>query len=87
MNSKKLIFTAVVVANVIALSVLGFHKTSQATQKRVQQPFANSVEQRQSMIRELQAIRTLLQEQNTLLKQSFGAPKPNAQKKPTLRQR
>ncbi len=85
MKSKKLFITGIIVANVVAWSVLGFHRTTGATQKSVQQPFANSVEQRRAMIRELQSIRQLLQEQkvllqqqNTLLKQSSGVKQPNA---------
>ena len=46
--------------------VLGFHQGTSAQQTR--QPFANPVQQRDSMISELQEIKALLREQNELLR-------------------
>jgi len=48
--------------------VLGFYRSSPAAPKDVQLPFANPVAQRQDMIRELQEIKALLKEQNSLLR-------------------
>jgi hypothetical protein len=57
--------------------VLGFYCLESAAQQPAQ-PFANAVDQRNEMIRELREIKELLKEQNQLLK----AGKENAGKKP-----
>ena len=54
--------------NAIVLSVLGFYSTSGAAPQSGQPPFANSVEQRSEMVRELREIKELLKEQNALLR-------------------
>ena len=60
-------------AGVLFYGVLNFHQTTDAAPPRSggKPPFANAVEQRMEMIRELQEIKKLLREQNTLL-QSGG---------------
>jgi hypothetical protein len=58
----------IVAANVLAWGMLGFHRTTGAAPGEVQLPFRNAVEQRQDMIRELQEIKNLLKEQNSLLR-------------------
>lgn len=50
------------------LCVLGFYGTSGAAPQTGRQPFANSVTQRNEMIRELKEIKALLREQNALLR-------------------
>lgn len=62
-------------ANVVAWSVLSFHRSSGAAPQDVRAPFDNAVQQRSEMIRELQEIKALLKEQNTLLR--AGAKKSN----------
>jgi hypothetical protein len=62
----------VVAVNVLALFVLGFWSTSGAAPQTGQPPFANPVEQRDSMIRELREIKELLKEQNALLRASLA---------------
>lgn len=57
-----------VAANVLVVCVLSFYRTSGAAPQAAQPPFANAVDQRNEMIRELQEIRVLLQEQNALLR-------------------
>lgn len=57
-----------IVLNVAVLGVLGFYSTGGAAPQSGQPPFANSVEQRAEMVRELQEIKELLKEQNALLK-------------------
>jgi hypothetical protein len=68
--------TLLVVANVLALGVLGFYSTLGAAPQAGQPPFANPVEQRSDMVRELREIKELLREQNALLRS--GANKTDA---------
>ena len=57
-------------ANVVAWSVLSFQGSTGAAPQDVRAPFDNAVQQRNEMIRELQEIKALLKEQNTLLRAS-----------------
>ena len=68
MKNSRLAWAALIAANVITLSVLGFYRTSGAAPQAGQLPFSNSVEQRNTMIRELQEIKALLKDQNALLR-------------------
>jgi len=70
-------WTWLVIGNAAVLSVLGFYHTLGAAPQAGQPPFANPVEQRSDMVRELREIKELLKEQNALLKSSGGA-KTNA---------
>ena len=63
-------------ANVLALGVLGFYSTLGAAPQSGQPPFANPVDQRSDMVRELREIKDLLKEQNALLRS--GANKTDA---------
>ena len=76
MKRSHLCWMLVIVANVIALSVLGFYQSVGSAQQRETQngqpPFQNAVEQRQEMIRELKEIAALLKEQNALLRSGAG---------------
>jgi len=65
---SKLRWSLLVAANVVVWCVLSFYQASSAAPGAGKAPFANSVEQRQQMIRELQEIKTLLKEQNSLLR-------------------
>ena len=62
------------------ISVLGLYSPSGSAQQATPLPFANAVEQRTEMIRELQAIKALLKEQNDLIRQATlpedAKPKP-----------
>jgi hypothetical protein len=58
--------------------MLSFYESSSAAPPGGTPTFANAVEQRHEMIRELQQIKTLLQEQNQLLRSEARA---NAEKK------
>ena len=69
-------WTMLLVTNAVVVSVLGFYSTSGAAPQAGQPPFNNSVEQRESQVRELREIKELLKEQNALLK--AGADKLNA---------
>lgn len=66
-----------VAANVLVVCMLSFYRTSGAAPQAAQPPFANAVDQRNEMIRELQEIRVLLQEQNALLR-AESPSKPSA---------
>ncbi len=57
-------------ANVVCYGVLSFYQTTDAAPRATggQPPFANAVEQRMEMIRELRDIHRLLKEQNELLR-------------------
>ncbi|MEQ8789394.1 MAG: hypothetical protein RIC55_24080 [Pirellulaceae bacterium] len=57
-----------IAAAALIWGVLGLYRTTGAAPKDVQMPFANPVAQRQDMIRELQEIKSLLKEQNSLLR-------------------
>ena len=61
-------WTWLIVANVLFFCVLGFYWPTAAAPAKPRQPFANSVEQRMEMIKELREIRMLLKEQNELLR-------------------
>ena len=56
------------IANVAMWCVLGFYGHISAAPQRGQPPFANAVEQRAEMVRQLQEINAALKEQNTLLR-------------------
>jgi hypothetical protein len=64
-------WAALLSANLFLWGVLSFYESSSAAPpagQAGQPPFANAVEQRHEIIRELQQIKTLLQEQNQLLR-------------------
>ena len=61
-------WTLLAAANLLALGVLGFYSTLGAAPPAGQPPFANPIDQRQDMIRELREIKELLKEQNNLLR-------------------
>lgn len=63
----------------LGLCVLSFYSSSVAAPQGGQPPFANAVEQRNEMIRELREIKELLKEQNALLR---STTKTNAAEKP-----
>ncbi|QDU28787.1 hypothetical protein ETAA8_38920 [Anatilimnocola aggregata] len=67
--------SALVIAGGVGLYVLGFYSSSGAAPQGGQPPFANPIDQRNEMIRELREIKELLKEQNSLLR---GTTKPNA---------
>jgi hypothetical protein len=73
-------WTLLVAANVLALGVLGFYSTLGAAPQAGQPPFANPIDQRADMVRELREIKELLKEQNALLKS--GAAKIDVNKPP-----
>ena len=56
------------VANAVLWCVLGFDRSSTAAPQGGKQPFANAVEQRGEMVRQLREINSLLKEQNALLR-------------------
>jgi hypothetical protein len=60
--------TWLVIANLVIAGVLGFYSTLGAAPQAGQPPFANPVEQRSDMVRELREIKELLKEQNALLR-------------------
>ena len=61
-------WTWLIVANVLFCCVLSFYRTTGAAPPKAKLPFANSVEQRMEMIKELREIKGLLKEQNALLR-------------------
>ena len=67
MKIANLRWALLLAANVAAWCVLSFSGTSVAA-PGAKPPFSNSVEQRHEMIRELREIKTLLKEQNALLR-------------------
>ena len=69
MTRKSFRWVAILTANLVFLGMLSFYDSSRAAPQGGKQPFANAVEQRNEIIRELQQIRTLLKEQNLLLRE------------------
>lgn len=65
---SKLRWSILVAGNVALWCVLSFYQASNAAPGAGQLPFANSIEQRQQIVRELQEIKALLKEQNALLR-------------------
>ncbi len=61
-------WATLVALNVACLGVLGFYRSTDAAPRSDNQPFANAVEQRMEMIRELKQMNALLREQNALLR-------------------
>ena len=74
MKNARLGWAALIVANVLFCCVLSFYRSSGAAPTGKGAPFANSVEQRSLMIRELQEIKVLLKEQNALLREAANKP-------------
>ncbi|MDP6467348.1 MAG: hypothetical protein QF918_06400 [Pirellulaceae bacterium] len=81
MNRKALGWTLLIVANVLVISVLSLHRTTDAAPQSARAPFGNSVEQRNNMIKELREIKVLLQEQNALLRDEKDDREPNVKKR------
>lgn len=69
-------WTWLLAANAVLVGMLGFYSTLGAAPPMGQPPFANPIDQRQEMIRELREIKELLKEQNALLRS--GAVKNEA---------
>lgn len=63
MNKQMFRWAALLSANLFLWGVLSFYESSSAAPPSGQPPFANAVAQRHEIIRELQQIKTLLQEQ------------------------
>lgn len=68
-------WAALLSANLFLWGVLSFYESSSAAPPSGQPPFANPIEQRHEIIRELQQIKTLLQEQVQLLRTQVRADK------------
>ena len=68
MTNKLFRWAALLSANLFLWGVLSFYEPSVAAPPSGQQPFANAIEQRHDIIRELQQIKTLLEEQVQLLR-------------------
>ena len=79
MNRKALVWTLLIVANMLVISVLSLHRSTDAAPPSARPPFSNSVEQRSNMIKELQAIKALLKEQNTILRGIAAQEKSDVQ--------
>ena len=61
-------WAALLTANAVFWCVLGFYGPISAAPQRGQQPFANAVEQRAEIVRQLKEMNGLLKEQNALLR-------------------
>lgn len=68
MSNKLFGWATLLSANLFLWGVLSFYESSSAAPPSGQPPFANSVEQRNEIIHELQQIKGLLQEQVQLLR-------------------
>jgi len=79
MNRKALAWTLLIVANMLVISVLSLHRSTDAAPPSGRPPFSNSVEQRSNMIKELREIKALLREQNTILRGIAAQEKPDVQ--------
>lgn len=82
MTNQVFRWTALLSANLFLWGVLSFYESSDAAPPSGQPPFANAVAQRHEIIRELQQIKTLLQEQVQLQRaQSRSEAQADATKK------
>lgn len=79
MGRKAVVWTLIVVVNVVVISVLSLHSSTAAAPPSARSPFANSVEQRGQMIKELQEIKALMSEQNRLLRAIAKQETPDEQ--------
>lgn len=61
-------WAGLVLFNVLALGMLGLYTPSGAAPPRENEPFANSVEQRFEIIRQLKELNAQMKEQNALLR-------------------
>ena len=68
MKNQLFRWAALLSANLFLWGALSFYEPSHAAPQSGQPPFANAVAQRHEIIRELQQIKTLLQEQVQLLR-------------------
>jgi len=68
MKSQRAAWFVLICANLALWGMLGFYRTTEASPREPQMPFANSIAQRNEMIEQLKAINAQLQEQNELLK-------------------
>ena len=72
---RTMIGSALLLASVLVVwGMLSLDGRSVGTAQTVRQPFASAVEQRNAIIRELQEIKTLLREQNALLRAESQDP-------------
>ena len=86
MNNRYVRNLGITIATALLLSVLGFWQAvtaqPQPTPGAGNPPFANAVDQRNEMIRELREIRSLIKEQNALLKELVDHAKSSNKSKP-----
>ena len=68
MPRRFLSWSLLITSNALIWGVLSFYDATQAAPQPGKQPFGNAVEQRGTMIRHLDEIKTLLEEQNRLLR-------------------
>jgi cell division protein FtsB len=68
MKTKRTAWFVLICANAAVWCMLGFYRTTDASPREPQMPFANSIAQRNEMIEQLKAINAQLREQNELLK-------------------
>jgi hypothetical protein len=61
-------WVALLTVNVMTWCVLGFYSSITAAPQQGRAPFANAVEQRAEMVRQLQEMNGLLKEQNAILR-------------------
>ena len=64
----KLGWTLTIAAVLVSWGVLSFYERSSAAPQGARVPFANAVEQRNEIVRELREIKLLLKEQNKILR-------------------
>jgi len=72
MNKTKVGWAFLIAVGVVVVSFLVFDSDSDAVAQQTRQPFSNAVGQRAEMIRELKEIKTLMKEQNSLLREIAG---------------
>ncbi|PQO25985.1 hypothetical protein C5Y96_21275 [Blastopirellula marina] len=68
MNDTQKRWQLLIIANIVCLAGGWWYSQGHAAPPETKQPFANAVQQRESMIRLLQESNQLLREQNMLLK-------------------
>jgi hypothetical protein len=80
MNRNLWGWVVLIFANVLAWGMLGFQGRIGAAPQDVKMPFDNAIQQRAEMIRELREIKTVLKEQNSLLRAAVNRPETHERK-------
>ncbi len=72
-RSNRFRWALLIITNVLLLCMLGLYRSTTAAPAANNEPFANSIEQRAEMIKQLQEINAQLKEQNSMFRAALKA--------------